>query len=101
MKLPPLVPAEAPTTAVDTGEACAEIDSEDENDQADDVVSGVSGDWGLNFALLTESALMAGHVVKERLIKLLDHSMLKNHLLKRKNLLPLLVSIYWSDLVQV
>ncbi len=47
----------------------------------------------LNFPTLTEQDLMAGHIVKERLIRLLDHPSLENHLLRAKNLLPLIVSL--------
>lgn len=47
--------------------------------------------FGLGFAPMTDSDLMIGLVAKERLMKLLDHPMLKNHLLKERNLLALLV----------
>nr|XP_019011884.1 uncharacterized protein I206_02720 [Kwoniella pini CBS 10737]OCF50665.1 hypothetical protein I206_02720 [Kwoniella pini CBS 10737] len=47
-------------------------------------------DWGFNFPTLTEADLMAGHAVKQRLLKMLDHPKLQNHLLRRKNLLPAL-----------
>jgi hypothetical protein len=48
--------------------------------------------WGFEFTPLTEADVMAGYLVKERLLQLLDHPMLKNHLLKNKNLLPTIVS---------
>ncbi|WWC96759.1 hypothetical protein V866_003632 [Kwoniella sp. B9012] len=47
-------------------------------------------DWGFDFAPLTEAELMAGHAVKQRLLKMLDHPKLQNHLLRTKNLLPTL-----------
>lgn len=81
---------------VSTMEAKDEADGDDEDLDGDDP-SGTgngptsAGEWGFEFGPLTDSDLMAGHVVKERLIKLLDHPALENHLLKRMNLIPLLV----------
>ncbi|WVQ97216.1 hypothetical protein IAU59_004326 [Kwoniella sp. CBS 9459] len=45
-------------------------------------------EWGFNFSPLSESELMAGHVVKQRLLKMLDHPRLKSHLLRTIHLLP-------------
>ncbi|OCF33220.1 hypothetical protein I316_04961 [Kwoniella heveanensis BCC8398] len=45
-------------------------------------------EWGFNFSPLSESELMAGHVVKQRLLKMLDHPRLKSHLLRTVQLLP-------------
>lgn len=50
-------------------------------------------DWKLAFGPITESELMTGVAVKERLVKLLGHSKLANHLLKERNLLPWLVRV--------
>ncbi|WVF70857.1 hypothetical protein IAT40_005651 [Kwoniella sp. CBS 6097] len=47
-------------------------------------------EWGFNFSPLSESELMAGHVVKQRLLKMLDHPRLKSHLLRTTSLLPAL-----------
>lgn len=75
-----------------------ELDSIDADDErADNDTSVVAGpatanEWGLSFPTMTESELMTGLVVKDRLLKLLDHPGLTNHLLRAKNLLPLLVS---------
>lgn len=52
-----------------------------------------ASDWGLKFPDLTESDMMNDLVVGERLLKLLDHPSLSNHLLRAKNLLPLLASL--------
>jgi hypothetical protein len=59
------------------------------------VTSGpaTASDWGLQFPDLTESDMMNDLVIRERLAKLLDHPSLSNHLLRAKNLLPLLVSV--------
>jgi hypothetical protein len=51
-----------------------------------------ASDWGLQFPDLIESDMTDGSVIRERLTKLLDHPGLTNHLLRAKNLLPLLVS---------
>jgi hypothetical protein len=48
-------------------------------------------DLGLSFGPLTESEVMGGYIVKERLLRLLDHPALTNHLLRDKNILPLIV----------
>jgi hypothetical protein len=68
---------------------------EDDDGEADDsaIAPGpaTASDWGLSFSELTETQLMNGFVLKERLLKLLDHPSLTNHLLRAKNLLPLLV----------
>jgi len=68
------------------------VDDDDVEDEDDDNISPVDPGWDLSFGPMTEEELMVGHVVKERLIKLLDFPSLKNHLLKRKSLLQLLVS---------
>jgi hypothetical protein len=53
---------------------------------------GDSSSSEFDFRAMTEQELMTGHVVKERLIQLLDHPALQNHLLKSSNLLALIVS---------
>lgn len=68
------------------GKDRAEELSEDEDEV------GEENDAGLDFGPLTEHELMAGHVVKERLTRVLDSPSLKNHLLRSKNLLAILVS---------
>lgn len=71
------------------------IDADDEkadNDASVDLGPVTAGDWGLTFPTLTEAELMSGLVVQERVVKLLDHPGLTNHLLRARNLLPLLVS---------
>lgn len=50
---------------------------------------------------LTETDLSSSFIVKDRLVKLLDHPGLTNHLLRDKNLLPLLVSPYPLVMLQV
>ena len=72
----------APPTMVIEGD---DIEDEDE----DDVKS--TDDWALNFGPISEVELMAGLVVKDRILQMLDHPKLKNHLLKQRNLLPLIV----------
>lgn len=66
-----------------------------EEDEADDpsIAPGpaTASDWGLTFSELNEEQLMNGFILRERLVKLLDHPSLTNHLLRAKNLLPLLV----------
>ena len=68
-----------------------------EADEADDpsIAPGpaTASDWGLTFTELTEEQLMNGFIIRERLVKLLDHPSLTNHLLRAKNLLPLLVRL--------
>ena len=78
-----------------------ELDSIDADDErADNDTSVPTGpatahEWGLSFARLTETELMSGLVVKDRLLTLLEHPGLTNHLLRAKNLLHLLVSDSW------
>ena len=50
------------------------------------------GDWE-NVGPLSEVDLVTGVEVKERLVKLLDHPGLHGHLLRDRNLLPILVSL--------
>jgi hypothetical protein len=77
-----------------------------EADEADDpsIAPGpaTASDWGLTFTELTEEQLMNGFIIRERLVKLLDHPSLTNHLLRAKNLLPLLVRlslyVFWSHI---
>ena len=68
------------------------LDEEDqiEEDLADAESTNVG--WDIDFPLLSEDELAVGNVVKERLMYLLDHPNLKNHLLKARNLLQVLVS---------
>lgn len=97
MRLPPLeaeqpvtverpLPTDEPATSALAGEEEEGDDDEDEN------LTRQTSDWNLNFTPMSEEELMVGHVVKDRLLRLLDHPELRNHLLKRKNLLLLLVS---------
>ncbi|WWD18115.1 hypothetical protein CI109_102564 [Kwoniella shandongensis] len=75
------------TQGVDDAEAADEEDLGDEpaDPNVDDPRS-MDG-WGFNFGPLSETELMAGHIVKHRLLSMLDHPMLKNHLLATRNLL--------------
>lgn len=63
-------------------------------DSGDDEEHGVmyTHDWGFNFGPMNDVDLRAGHMIKERLKRMLDHPDLENHLLRRANLMPLLVS---------
>jgi hypothetical protein len=76
-KIAPIV-----VTSTEDGEDDAGLDKEP------DVTKGL----GFDFGPISEPDLSAGVIVKDRLLKLLDHPMLKNHLLKNKNMLPLIVS---------
>lgn len=49
------------------------------------------GGWNLDFPPLKEDEIYAGHEVRLRLIRILDHPNLRNHLLKAANLLHLIV----------
>ena len=64
-----------------------DVDEYDSN-QPDDMLES----WGLSFGALTERDLSDGFIIKTRLVKLLDHPNLQNHLLKMRNLVSLLVS---------
>lgn len=66
------------------------------SNDADRSIGATNDLTGLGFCLLSEADLMSGHVVKERIVRLLDHPSLNNHLLRARNLLSLLVSL--SDL---
>jgi hypothetical protein len=79
--------AQGTAQAVDNADA-HEADSDDGEEDG----QAASTDWGFNFGPISDHELRAGHVVKERLIRLLDHQDLENHLLRRANLIPLLVS---------
>ena len=95
MRLPPLSNLEA---ALGTSEqalapaTATPADDEEADEEEDEAVSPVDPAWNLSFGPMSEEELMIGHLVKERLVKLLEYPSLKNHLLKRKNLLQLLVS---------
>lgn len=81
---------------IDPGDGLADEDDEGEDDALDPVVGSVpksANEWGFEFSPLTEAQLMAGHLIRERLVKLLDHPSLQSHLLRVRNLLPILVSI--------
>ena len=69
----------------------APLEAEDADDPAIAPGPATASDWGLTFTEMSEEQLMNGFIVKERLSKLLDHPSLTNHLLRAKNLLPLLV----------
>ena len=56
-------------------------------------------DWKIAFGPMNWSDLHAGIMLKERLVKLLDHPGLKNHLLKERNILLLLVRMTRGVLV--
>ncbi|KAI9634557.1 uncharacterized protein MKK02DRAFT_9015, partial [Dioszegia hungarica] len=83
-KLGPL-PGSAPAPAPTSDPAPAE----DEDDPAIDD-NGGTGLTGFDFRPITEPELMNGHIVKERLLQLLDHPALQNHLLKARNLLAMI-----------
>jgi hypothetical protein len=70
----------------------APLEAEDVDDPTIAPGPATASDWGLAFSELSEEQLMNGYILKERLFKLLDHPSLTNHLLRAKNLLPLLVS---------
>ena len=70
-----------------------EEEDEEDDEEGDDEVIGKPTDWTLEFPPLSEHDLMSGHILKPRLLWLLDHPQLKNHLLARKNILPLLVRL--------
>ena len=67
------------------------VEAEEADDPSIAPGPATASDWGLTFTDLTEEQLMNGFILRERLIKLLDHPSLTNHLLRAKNLLPLLV----------
>lgn len=48
----------------------------------------------LDFSPLTETEASSGHIIRERLLKTLDHPELKNHLLRQRGLLYALVSSF-------
>lgn len=97
MRLPPLEPEQP--AAIEAAPAIEELttpnlpgdDEEGDEDEEEDLTRPTS-DWNLDFGPMSEEELMVGHVIKDRLLRLLDHPELRNHLLKRKNLLVLLVS---------
>lgn len=71
-------------------------DEEEEDGEQGDSFTNNSlpiSDWGLDFTPLIEEELMAGHVPRQRILSILDHPNLTNHLLGTKNLLILLVSV--------
>ncbi|KAK8865706.1 hypothetical protein IAR55_000851 [Kwoniella newhampshirensis] len=80
-------------------DAAMDVDVGEEEENGDDVVDPNVDDlrsideWGFNFGSLSEADLMAGHMVRHRLLNMLEHPMLKNHLLATKNLL---VPLGWS-----
>nr|XP_019050604.1 hypothetical protein I302_01041 [Kwoniella bestiolae CBS 10118]OCF29534.1 hypothetical protein I302_01041 [Kwoniella bestiolae CBS 10118] len=71
-------------------------DGPDEPDEDDDLIDPALtdatkfNDWGFDFPAVSEAELMAGHSIKPRLLKMLEHPGLQNHLLRTKNLLPTL-----------
>ncbi|WWC87968.1 uncharacterized protein L201_002870 [Kwoniella dendrophila CBS 6074] len=76
-----------------------EIDPEDEGDEQESGDEQVDPsladtqhmtDMVFDFSPLTEANLMSGHIVKQRLLTMLEHPGLQNHLLRTKNLLPTL-----------
>jgi hypothetical protein len=78
-QLPPL-PAVRPRLNASNGD-----------DDAEDDQTGNAQGLDIDRTPLTESDLMAGIIPKQRLIQILDHPGLTNHLLRDKNLLELLV----------
>lgn len=87
----PAAPIPEPDQADPSGTTTlAGVEEEDDHDSTIDDDDG-SGATGYDFGPMTEQELMTGHVVKERLIQLLEHPALQNHLLKSKNLLAILV----------
>lgn len=67
------------------------VEAEEADDPSIAPGPATASDWGLTFTDLNEEQLMNGFILRERLVKLLDHPSLTNHLLRAKNLLPLLV----------
>lgn len=86
-----------PASAVDQSSVVDEDEDEDDAmaDDDEDAASTQQPEdgWNLDFPLLRADEIYAGHEVRERLIRILDHPNLKNHLLKATNLLHLLVSM--------
>ena len=62
-----------------------------QQDEDDDDETGNASNLNFERTPLSESDLMTGIIVKDRLIQILDHPGLTNHLLRDKNLLELLV----------
>ena len=61
-------------------------------DDAEDDQIGTGQNLDIDRSPLTEQELVDGAIVKERLVRILDHPGLTNHLLRDRNLLELLVS---------
>jgi hypothetical protein len=96
--MPAAVELPEPSAPVTTTGSVAE-DEEGDEEEEDESISKQDSLFNLNFGPITEEQLMAGHIVRERLLRLLEHPGLKNHLLRRKNLLPLVVSFIRKDSV--
>ena len=77
--------------ADDAEEADATVHIAGDEVEQSDAPQNVEG-FDLNYSPMTEDEVLAGHLVKARLLELLDHPNLKNHLLKSRMLLPVLVS---------
>ena len=83
-----LDPALGPSTGPEA--EGAEIQVDGESSKVEPLPN--TDDWGLDFTPLREMDVMTGTLVKDRLLQVLEHPNLKNHLLKLRELLPALVS---------
>lgn len=83
---------EAAPAPIDDNGPEDELAEVDDDGSAAQEVSQAAHEWGLNFGPLNEADLSAGIIIKERLVQLLDHPLLENHLLRYKNVLLLIVS---------
>ena len=79
-----------PQAADDVEEADATVHIAGDEVEQSDAPQNVDG-FELNYSPMTEDDVLAGHLVKGRLLQLLDHPRLKNNLLKSRMLLPVLV----------
>lgn len=67
-------------------------DNDDFVNEADEEEDQSVNKLRLDFSPLTETEVSSGHIIRERLLKTLDHPELKNHLLRQRGLLYALVS---------
>lgn len=67
-------------------------DNDDFVNEADEEEDQSVNKLRLGFSPLTETEVSSGHIIRERLLKTLDHPELKNHLLRQRGLLYALVS---------
>ncbi|OWZ54750.1 hypothetical protein C356_01678 [Cryptococcus neoformans c45] len=62
-------------------------DNDDFVNEADEEEDQSVNNLRLDFSPLTETEVSSGHIIRERLLKTLDHPELKNHLLRQRGLL--------------